>query len=64
MKRRITHRCISKMSRELDSGGEQIPCTGVYYSDGTIEGGCDEPCRWIMKKEGEGDPPWTAREVG
>ncbi len=59
MKPRITHRCISKMSVD----GEQIPCTGVMYNTGAIEGGCGEPCRWIMQKEGEGDPPWSAREV-
>ena len=55
----VTHVCINTMSKDFDSYGEEIPCTGQRHSDGTFTGGCGEPCRWIMIKCGEGKPPWT-----
>jgi len=58
----VTHVCINTMSEDGGSCSEQIPCTGQRHSDGTFTGGCGEPCRWIMIKEGEGKPPWTEED--
>jgi len=55
----VTHTCTSTMSKDFDSYGKEIPCTGQRHSDGTFTGGCGEPCRWMMIKCGEGEPPWT-----
>ncbi len=29
----------------------------LNWLTGTVTYGCDEPCRFIMQKSGEGDPP-------
>lgn len=31
-------------------------------SNGQVVGGCDEPCRWHMRKVGYGNPPWLDAE--
>ena len=54
------HRCTSTRTSETY---DQIPCDGRFLADGTFTGGCDDPCRFIMKKQGEGDPPFKSAEV-
>lgn len=54
----LTHECDGEMSSDGGSGSERVSCDGKRYSDGTFEGGCGEPCSWIMEKSGHGKPPW------
>lgn len=55
----IVRRCTSMRLKAGEfSGGPEVPCQGYMTSDGCIEDTCEEPCRWIMRKAGEGKPPW------
>ncbi len=47
-------RCDGTMSEDGGSGGERIPCDGVRRSDGSVSGGCAEPCSFVMGKAGHG----------
>jgi len=38
-------------------GYEQEKCSGRLYADGQVMDGCGEPCRFSMRKSGEGNPP-------
>lgn len=40
--------CTSTMSIDGGSTSERVPCTGVRHADGTLEGGCGEPCSFVM----------------
>ncbi len=43
--------------------GEHAPCQAALMEDGSYSGhGCGEPCRWVMKKAGEGEPPFLSSE--
>ena len=53
---KITHRCDGTMYLNGPLDGE--PCDGRRYSDGTVKGGCGEPCSWVCGKSGYGNPPW------
>lgn len=58
-----THRCTGRV---YPPGGEytepQVPCPAYRTADGEFHDTCGEPCRWIMIKLGEGNPPWTEQE--
>ena len=58
----ITHRCTGHVYVDDDPYGEQVPCKGRRLSNGEFIENCGEPCRWIMMKQGEGKPPWTATD--
>lgn len=58
--RTVIHRCKSEknmgFSGSRDSS-DYVPCDGAWFDDGTFVHGCGEPCRFVMGKEGEGEPP-------
>ncbi len=58
---KVTHRCNGLYTPGF-SGSEQIPCEAIYLSDGNFLGTCGEPCRWVMMKHGEGNPPWSEED--
>ncbi len=45
-------RCTSTMSEDGGSCSDRVPCTGVRNADGTMEGGCGEPCSFVMDRAG------------
>ncbi len=47
-------RCDGEMSEDGGSGGPRVPCDAIRYDDGSVKGGCDEPCGFIMGKKGYG----------
>jgi hypothetical protein len=44
--------CLSTMSIDGGSTSERVECTGRYTADGTITGGCGEPCSFVMDRAG------------
>jgi hypothetical protein len=36
----------------------ETDCDATYWSDGTFYGSCGDPCSFVMKKAGSGDPPF------
>ncbi len=46
-------RCTSTMSEDGGSCSDRVPCTGVRNADGTMEGGCGEPCSFVMDRAGD-----------
>lgn len=47
--------CMSCKSEDGGSGGPRIPCDGALYADGTMTGGCGEPCSFIMDRDPQAD---------
>jgi len=47
-------RCPSTMSEDGGSCSDRVPCTGIRHADGTLEGGCGEPCSFVMERAGVG----------
>lgn len=37
-------------------------CDGVYWEDGKFTGGCNDPCSFVMRKGGSGDPDFLTAE--
>ena len=56
----VTHQCIHKVHDEHYDVGVTKGCPATRTADGEFHNLCGEPCRWIMIKEGEGNPPWLA----
>lgn len=63
-RKHITHRCDSEKSEDGGSCSRRVACDGARWSDGTMTGGCAEPCFWVMGKTGYGTPPWTPDAEG
>ena len=42
---------------------ETKPCDGVYWPNGSLTGGCGDPCSFIMRKSGAGEPPFLHDEA-
>jgi hypothetical protein len=60
---KIVSSCTSdKENTDYKSNKTRIPCDGVIYEDDSTEGGCHEPCRFMMGKVGEGNPPFLDGE--
>lgn len=59
MTAKIISACTYTKSEDGGSCGPRVPCDGRHYSDGDMRGGCGEPCRFVMMKSGEGNPPMT-----
>ena len=56
----VLSRCDG-MAQDPGDVTQQIPCDGILWVDLEVTGGCDEPCRWQMRKEGEGVPPFELK---
>lgn len=53
----VVSRCVDS----YDYG--ETKCDAIYYADGTLRGGCADPCSFIMKKAGSGEPPFLHPEA-
>jgi hypothetical protein len=40
-----------------------VPCAAYLDEHGKVHNGCGEPCSWVMRKIGYGDPPWRIYAV-
>lgn len=55
----IVRRCVDyRLAPGAFSGEAEVCCSGYMTDDGEVHDTCGEPCRWIMRKSGHGDPPW------
>lgn len=41
-------RCTATKSEDGGSCSPRVPCDGVMHADGTMTGGCGEPCDFVM----------------
>ena len=49
---RVVNRCT------YNEGGESEKCHAVLYENGNLTESCGEPCSFVMRKAGSGDPPF------
>jgi hypothetical protein len=53
----IVQRCTST---RVDDDMNNVPCAAYLDDRGEVHDGCGEPCSWVMRKSGHGDPPWRS----
>ena len=44
--------CTASITADGGSCGDRITCSGVRLADGTVSGGCGEPCSFVMDRVG------------
>lgn len=51
--------CISRCTyQDAFDHDPDVKCSGVFWSNGTMTGGCGDPCSFVMRKAGAGEPPF------
>ena len=50
----VAERCPYQMSEDGGSCSRRVPCTGVLLADGFMQGGCGEPCSFVMDRTNQG----------
>lgn len=52
----VVARCPGTKSEDGGSCGPRVPCDGERHADGSLSGGCGEPCDFVMVRV-DGDAP-------
>jgi len=40
-----------------------LRCSGVFLADGSMQNTCGDPCSFIMRKAGSGNPPFLTENM-